>query len=235
MAATLPHPSGQEDRQDNSFGPDASQVSRARLLAELEKLGINTAALESLTLKQLADLVYGMNKVANLTNQLRGKKEHENSLAPIPLSAIDKKMLKMLFASNGSVSSVTLSKELGVPLTTVQRRRKRLATLTRSTYSLDWKKFGMRSMMFFVSIENVAPSKIGNEIMSWPEVSSVTRMFSSNRVDLMVQVVLRTNKEIMDFSERVRALAGVKEIFWNEAIEVIGQKNDIHFLNADST
>ena len=95
----------------------------------------------------------------------------------------------MMLTSNGDISSVTLSRELDIPLTTVQRRRrrKRLAYFIHR-YSLDWKKFGMRSMMFFIVTENVAPSKIGSKIMSRPEVSSVTRMFSSNRIDLMVKL-----------------------------------------------
>ena len=48
---------------------DESRESRIRLLREMEKRGINTATLESLTLPQLADLVYGMNKMANSNKQ----------------------------------------------------------------------------------------------------------------------------------------------------------------------
>lgn len=220
--------------QDRNAGQDESQVSRIRLLGEMEKLGINTAALESLTLPQLADLVYGMNKMANSSQtRPRNKEKTREGRLPVFLSTVDKKILKMMLASNGDISSVTLSRELNIPLTTVQRRRKRLAHFIHSSYSLDWEKFGMRSIMFFIATENVAPSKIGSKIMSWPEVSSVTRMFSSNRIDLMVQVILKTNKEISDFSERARGLEGVKEVFWNESIEVIGQNNDIHHLTID--
>lgn len=200
----------------------------------MEKLGVNAGALESLTLAQLADLVYGLNKMAG-SGQLRTKiaeKPKEVSMA-ISLSSVDKKILKMILASEGDISSVTISKELNIPLTTLQRRRKRLAGLMHTSHSLDWKKFGMRSMMFFIATESVAPSKIGSEIMSWPEVSSVSRVFSSNGFDLMVQVVLKTNKEVVDFSEKARCLTGVKEIFWNELIEVVGKNDDMRHLAAD--
>lgn len=229
MATTLPHISGQENKLD------PSQVSRTRLVAKMERVGINTAALESLTLPQLADLVYGFNKMANSSQpSARSSEKPQEGNMSVSLSVVDKKMLKMMLASERDVSSVTLSRELNVPLTTVQRRRKRLAGLIHSSYSLDWKKFGMRSMMFFIATESVAPSKIGSEMMSWPEVSSVTRMFSSNGFDLMVQVILKTNNEIIDFSEKVRSLTGVKEIFWNELIDVVGKNDDIRHLAVDA-
>lgn len=225
----LPNIPGQKNKLE------ASQVSRIKLLAEMEKQGINAGVLESLTLQELADLVYGMSKIAK-SSQPRAKngEKSQGDIAPIYLSAVDKKILEMMLASEGDVSSVMLSRELNIPLTTLQRRRKRLAGLVHISYSLDWKKFGMRSMMFFIATENVAPSKIGSEIISWPEVSSVAKMFSSNGFDLMVQVVLKTNKEVVDFSEKVRGLTGVKEIFWNELIEVVGKNNDIRHLTADA-
>jgi DNA-binding Lrp family transcriptional regulator len=215
-----------------------NNVSRASLLQEMEKLGINTSALESLTLQQLSDLLYGMNKIASMpvrSGAKAGNKAHEaGATAIISLSAVDKKMLKMMLASNGNTSSIALSRELNVPLTTVQRRRKRLSSLIHSSYSLEWKKFGMRSMMFFITTENVAPSTIAKEIMSWPEVAFVTRMFSSNGADLMVQAILKTNKEVVDFSERIRVLGGVKEVFWNEPIEIIGKNDDVYLKAIDS-
>jgi predicted transcriptional regulator len=42
------------------------------------------------------------------------------------LSDVDKKMLQTLLASSGRVSSLALSRKLEIPLTTIQRRRKRL-------------------------------------------------------------------------------------------------------------
>ena len=46
------------------------------------------------------------------------------------LSALDRKLLKLLFLPNGDLkSSKSLSTKLGIPITTVRRRRKRLESL----------------------------------------------------------------------------------------------------------
>jgi len=50
---------------------------------------------------------------------------------PAPsLSALDRKLLKLLLLPNGDLkSSKSLSTKLGIPITTVRRRRKRLESL----------------------------------------------------------------------------------------------------------
>jgi DNA-binding Lrp family transcriptional regulator len=228
------HTSQKADGQDSPKA-DTSNVSRASLLEQMEKLGISTAALESLTLQQLSDLLYGMNRIARVQAQPKTKSASKAEADPaLSLSAVDKKMLKMMLASNSNTSTLMLSRELNVPLTTMQRRRKRLSSLIHNSYSLDWKKFGMRSMMFFITTENVAPSTLAKEIMSWPEVVSVTKMFSSDGKDLMVQAILKTNKEVVNFSERARILTGVKEVCWNEPIEVLDKNNDVYYHIIDS-
>jgi len=46
------------------------------------------------------------------------------------LSALDRKLLKVLLVPNGDLkSSKSLSTKLGIPITTVRRRRKRLESL----------------------------------------------------------------------------------------------------------
>ena len=46
------------------------------------------------------------------------------------LSALDRKLLKLLLVPNGDLkSSKSLSTKLGIPITTVRRRRKRLEIL----------------------------------------------------------------------------------------------------------
>ena len=46
------------------------------------------------------------------------------------LSALDRKLLKLLLLPNGDLkSSKSLSAKLGIPMTTVRRRRKRLESL----------------------------------------------------------------------------------------------------------
>lgn len=136
-------------------------------------------------------------------------------------------MLKLLLVSNGTVSSMTLSKELGIPLTTIQRRRKRLAEFLDISCSLALKKFGLRSITFFIAVENGMPTSVAKEILRWPGVMSVSRTLSNHKIDIKAEVVLKTNKEVIDFSERIKMMPGIKELFWAESIELVGKNSDM--------
>ena len=82
------------------------------------------------------------------------------------LSDIDKKLLQILLSPNGDVKSSSISKELGVPITTIRRRRKRLETeFLKSYYVLDVDKFGWRRVDFFISIKNGKINSVANKLM----------------------------------------------------------------------
>lgn len=208
-----------------------SRVSRTALLKELERLGINPAPLEPLTLSQLLDLVRGMNNLASFKEKKdknKDKNNHPDAGSKITLSPLDKKILKSLLKFHGNVSSVTMAKDLNIPLTTLQRRRKRLASFIHHSCSLELKQLGLRSVTFFITSVSGTTSGIGMEILSWPGVLSVVRTFGSNGIDLTAEVLLKTNKEIVDYSERMKRLEGVKELFWTEWIEIMGMKNETY-------
>ncbi|AIC16306.1 hypothetical protein NVIE_020470 [Nitrososphaera viennensis EN76] len=209
------------------------------LLQGMEKLGINAKSLESLTLEQLHDLFNRLNKLT-LSTSSSSHSNNQKERYPLHvdgaiLSPIDKHMLKLLLASNGDVSSMTLSKELGIPLTTVQRRRKRLTEFLDVSCSLALRKFDLRSITFFIAAENGMSTNIAKEILTWPSVISVARTLSNNNIDIKADVVLKTNKEIIDFSEKVKMMPGVKELFWTESIELIGKNSDVLYSKIDST
>ncbi|WP_148699222.1 Lrp/AsnC family transcriptional regulator [Candidatus Nitrososphaera evergladensis] len=246
-----------QERQKNDSSSSSSEVicrpredqqqiivplSRHMLLQAMEKLGINAKSLESLTVEQLHDL---FNRLSNLTaaaaaapNNSSNQKEryplHVDGGVAV-LSPIDKRMLKLLLASNGDISSMTLSKELGIPLTTIQRRRKRLVEFLDISCTLALRKFDLRSITFFIAAENGMSTSIAKEILTWPSVMSVARTLSNNNIDIKADVVLKTNKEIIDFSEKIKMMPGVKELFWTESIELIGKNNDMLYSKIDSS
>jgi DNA-binding Lrp family transcriptional regulator len=232
-------------QQDNSPEIESiSSSSRRGLLQAMEKLGINTKSLEPLTLEQLHDLFGRLNKLTSSSNNNNSSSDdqkeryhhplHMDGDSAAVLSPIDKRMLKLLLASNGEVSSMTLSKELGVPLTTIQRRRKRLAGFLDISFSLALKRFDLRSITFFIAAENGSSSNVAKEILTWSSVMSVARTLSNNNIDIRADVVLKTNKEIIDFSEKVKMMPGVREVFWTESIELIGKNDDMLYSKIDA-
>jgi DNA-binding Lrp family transcriptional regulator len=212
----------------------AQAGSKEEILSELESLSINTDSIESLPENVLRELLSGLK---NLTSQFyqgrRGrppKSETEVALEPPILSNADKKILKSLIASSCNVSSLTLSRDLGIPLSTVQRRRKRLeANLIETMYHLKLEKFGWRNATLFITTASASARQIGEEIMTWDkEVISAKRCMGENSADLQIEIIFRTNKDLCDIMERVKSIEGVKNVSWSESIESIGHNTTFY-------
>jgi DNA-binding Lrp family transcriptional regulator len=223
-----------EEIQMNIADLDQSKsMSRDDLLIELEGFGIDVEAFDSLPTVIIADILASLRKIMNtpLGRKERsprgGSGSHEG---PPILSETDKKILKTLLTSSGNVSSLTLSKNLDIPLSTVQRRRKRLeASLLEEVYSLRMDKFGLRSAILFLTTSSGSTELIGREILSWDnEVVSVKRCIGENSVDLQVEIVFESNKELLTIMERIKSVDGVTNVSWSEAVKVIGKNTRIY-------
>jgi DNA-binding Lrp family transcriptional regulator len=220
---------------ENTIDPkksiNATSITRAALEQELAKLAINPDFFRSFTTEQLSDVLYGLNKTAtssgNNSSLASGTKcESGKKASERMLSSIDKKILKALLESRGKPSSIQLSKELDIPLATVQRRRKRLEEeFVRESYSLRYDKFGRRQITFIISLGAGEKSTIANEILSIEKVNYVSRTFGDS-ADLKVEAVVETNKELMDTSEKIKALPGIQKISWFESLEILGKKKE---------
>jgi DNA-binding Lrp family transcriptional regulator len=70
------------------------------------------------------------------------------------ISDLDRKLLKILLMPNGDLkSNKSLSAKLGILITTIRRRGKRLEReFLKIHYVLDIEKFGWRRIDFFISI-----------------------------------------------------------------------------------
>ncbi len=89
-----------------------------------------------------------------------------NADKPAYLSDIDKKLLQILLSPNGNSKSNIISKELGVPVTTIRRRRKRLESeFLKLHYVLDIEKFGWRRVDFFISVKNGKINTVANKLL----------------------------------------------------------------------
>jgi DNA-binding Lrp family transcriptional regulator len=203
--------------------------SRIKLMKEMELLGINTSALESLTIGQLSDLLFGLNRMADT----RASKLKPDEKSKVFLSSTDKKMLTALLHSNGEISSLALSRQLKIPLTTVQRRRKRLEQVIDSSYSLKIEEFGRRMITFFITVEGKSAIEVGKEALNVQRVISVERMIGGN-IDVEVKAIVATNNDIAQLSEQLKTISGVKELSWNERVSVIGKNSDVYISIIES-
>jgi DNA-binding Lrp family transcriptional regulator len=142
------------------------------------------------------------------------------------LSDIDRKMLRLLLDSQGNVSSHDVSSQLEIPLSTVQRRRKRLEdTYLIKTYSLDPMKFGYRRIDLLIYTEGGHTMNVGKQLLEREEVTFAARTIGEHTIDLRVEVFVKDNGVLLDLLEHVKAMKGVRDVVWTEVIETIGRKN----------
>jgi DNA-binding Lrp family transcriptional regulator len=144
----------------------------------------------------------------------------------LQLSNVDRKMLRLLLDSEGSISSHDLSLKLDVPLSTVRRRRRRIEeTYLIKYYSLDPMKFGYRKIDLLIYTEGGETMNIGKQLMEREEVTYAARTIGEHTIDLRVEVFVKDNSILLDLLEHVKAMKGVKDVVWTEVIEIIGRKN----------
>jgi DNA-binding Lrp family transcriptional regulator len=139
---------------------------------------------------------------------------------------VDKEILKVLLNPNYKSSSVALSKKLGVPQTTIQRRRKRLEKeFLQVSHSLNLERFGWRRVDLLIATRSGKTDSVAQQLLSYEEVVYVARSIGEHTIDLRVEIIVKSNVDLLDVLEKVKALDGVHDAIWSEIVEVIGRKD----------
>jgi DNA-binding Lrp family transcriptional regulator len=144
------------------------------------------------------------------------------------LSDINKKLLKILLTPDSKYSSKALSKKIGIPPTTVQRRRKRLEEeFLKVVYTLDLAKFGWHKVDFIIATESGKTDLIAKALLKRDEVTYVGKSIGQHTIDLRVETILEDNAEILRMMELLKATSGIKDVVWTEIVQVVGSKISI--------
>lgn len=152
-------------------------------------------------------------------------------IAPIPkLSESDKEILKVLLSPDNGIkrSSMLLAKKLGFPLTTIQRRKKRLEKdFLTSSYTLNLEKFGWRRVDLLIYTRNGKTDSVANRLLENEEVVYVGKSIGEHTIDLRVGIIVRDNSELLNILEKAKAMDGVNDVIWSEIVQVVGRKRSI--------
>ena len=144
------------------------------------------------------------------------------------ISQSDKEILKILLASRegATITSKAIAGKLGIPATTVQRRRKRLEKdLLQINYSLDLKRFGLHQVEFLIATSSGKTMAVASALLKLPEVTYVGRSIGQHTIDLRAETVLKDNADILRMSEMMKGMPGVKDVMWSEIVSVVGKKS----------
>lgn len=145
------------------------------------------------------------------------------------LSHVDRAILKVLLDTNGvKRSSILLSRRLGIPPTTIVRRRKRMEKdFLNFSYTLDLKKFGWRRVDLLISTKNGKTNSVAKQLLSNDEVVYVGKSIGEHTIDLRVEIIIKDNAQLLDVLEKVKGMDGVNDTIWSEIVEVVGRKRSI--------
>ena len=144
------------------------------------------------------------------------------------LSRTDKTILKEILAPSGGKTSLSISRKLEIPLTTVQRRRKRLEKeFLEQDYAFLFKKFGWRHVDFFISTTGGKTDVLATDLLSLNQVIGVGKSIGEHTIDLRVETIVKDNHEILDLMEKLEAMEGIRGVVWSEIVEKVGNKMSV--------
>jgi DNA-binding Lrp family transcriptional regulator len=199
--------------------------SYSNMREALVGMGVNSATVDMLSLPALtAVLEFLRNQsLAKTPSRVRGRPR--GRIPQENLSNLDKKILKALLSSTGTVSSATLSKELDIPLSTVHRRRGWLeSNLLNRSYTLKAEMLGMRTAELFISTRNGTTSAVARTLLELRDtVFTVWRTISESGIDLEARVIFRNYEQLANILERINSIDGVDKVCWHEQIQVFGK------------
>ena len=66
---------------------------------------------------------------------------------------------------------------------------------------------------------------VGKESLKREEVTYAARTIGEHTIDLRVEVSVKDNGILLNLLEDVKAMKGVRDVIWTEAVETIGRKN----------
>jgi len=134
----------------------------------------------------------------------------------------------LILEPTGKVSSRVLEQKLGIPRSTIQRRRDSLEkNYLNLTYSLKLASLGFRRVDLLIYTGGGATLPIAHELLKRDEVVSVGRSIGEHTIDLRAEVIIKDNSELLGLLELVKAMPNVKDVIWSEIVEVIGSKKSI--------
>jgi DNA-binding Lrp family transcriptional regulator len=139
--------------------------------------------------------------------------------SPRPLSEVDKKILKVLLRPNGRDSSVDLERKLGIPRTTIQRRRKHLEReFLEFRYTLKLSRLASGGLDLFIYTGGGGTETVAKELMKHDEVVYVGSSVGEHTIDLRAETIAKDNSELLGVLERVKAMPSVRDVVWSEIV-----------------
>jgi DNA-binding Lrp family transcriptional regulator len=135
---------------------------------------------------------------------------------------LDLKIIDLMVQGNNNKQ---IASEIKAPLSTVQRRTKRLLSeqIVISKTELNYQKFGFKRGLLHLFISNGDIENIVKEISKLNGITSIEIHIGNS--DIIGNVIYKDSSELLDIIKEVKKLEGVEKIVWSEQIRQFNNKN----------
>ena len=149
-------------------------------------------------------------------NIINGVNNQNNSIiSNIQVDDVDMKIIDLMIKGNNNKQ---IAFEISVPLSTVQRRTKRLiseqAVLTKT--ELNYEKFGFKKGLLHIYVSNGDIEKIAKGISKLRGISSIEIHIGNS--DIIGNVIYKNAMELLDLMTDAKKMDGVDKVVWSEQI-----------------
>lgn len=136
--------------------------------------------------------------------------------------------------SDPIVSSTAIASKYQVPLSTVQRRRTILESMSllKHEYSLDPINFGLRPIQFWIMVEKGKSDEIGKHIFEkYENVLSVTIQVNAIS-NVGVLAYFDSSEKLFSMLEELKAIKFVNRVEFAEIVKLVGKRQANFFKRA---
>ncbi|MEO9295687.1 MAG: Lrp/AsnC family transcriptional regulator [Nitrososphaera sp.] len=142
---------------------------------------------------------------------------------------LDVKVLNLLLSGS---DSKTIAKELGKPLSTVQRRIRNMTTqgIIRYSSELNYPKLGLKKGLIHVYLQDGDMRSAAKKLLDFEGILEVATHIGNS--DLVGTFVFTDSKEVLDLIANAKKLEGVEKVAWSEEVDVIKKNVKLRLNNS---
>lgn len=144
------------------------------------------------------------------------------------MDSLDIRVLNLLLSGR---DSKTFAKELGKPLSTVQRRIRNMVTwgVIRHVSELNYSKLGLKKGLLHVYLQDGDVRSSAKRLLDFDGILEVATHIGNS--DLVGTFVFTDSKEVLDLIANAKKL-GVEKVAWSEEVEVIRKNVKLNLGNS---
>ena len=170
--------------------------------------------------RKLSNSANGSNKINDKDSQI------------FPFDSIDINIIRELLAK-ADIKSADIASKYKVPISTIQRRRKRLEdSILEKKYLIDITKRDLRTGIILANVKRGKAKEVAKMILERHKsnaISSSIRINDQNNV--ITEIIYNTSSELYNILENVKKIPYVSSATWSELVEVVGN-NDTPIIAA---